>query len=33
MADELDIPRVDYSDLKPVKNEEPKENNFMDLFE
>jgi hypothetical protein len=32
-AEEFGIPNVDFSDLKVVKNEEPKENNFMDLFE
>lgn len=32
-AEEFGIPNVDFSDLKIVKNEEPKENNFMDLFE
>jgi hypothetical protein len=32
-AEEFGIPTADFSDLKIVKNEEPKENNFMDLFE
>jgi hypothetical protein len=32
-ADEFDIPRVDYSDLKPVKNEEPVVTTFESLFE
>ena len=33
MADELGLPRVDYSDLKPVKNEEPIVTTFESLFE
>ena len=32
-AEEFGIPTADFSDLRIVKNEEPKENNFMDLFE
>jgi hypothetical protein len=32
-AEEFGIPNVDFSDLRIVKNEEPKENNFVDLFE
>ena len=32
-AEEFGIPNVDFSDLKLVKKEEPKENNFNDLFE
>ena len=32
-AEEFGIPNVDFSDLKLIKKEEPKENNFNDLFE
>jgi hypothetical protein len=32
-AEEFGIPTADFSDLRIIKNEEPKENNFMDLFE
>jgi hypothetical protein len=32
-ADELGIPAVDFSDIKIAKNEQPKSNNFADLFD
>jgi hypothetical protein len=33
MADEFDLPRVDYSDLRIVKQEEPLKSTFDDLFQ